>query len=162
MEIRQEVCRKLAEAGVPYTLTEHPAVFTIEEMDRLGITLDGEVCKNLFLRDYKGKRHFLVVLRHDKRADLAALRRQLGSTPLSFASEERLARYLGLTKGAVSPLGVFNDRDHAVTVAFDRDLEGCGKVGVHPNENTATVWLSFGDLLRVVESCGNPVTFVDV
>ncbi|MGI5966796.1 MULTISPECIES: prolyl-tRNA synthetase associated domain-containing protein [Anaerotruncus] len=162
MTQREKALARLDEAGAPYELIEHPAVFTIEEMDKLGITLSGEVCKNLFLRDAKGRRHFLVVVQKDKHADLRALEKELESTRLSFASAERLEKYLGLHQGEVTPLGVVNDADAAVEVAFDKDLVGNPKLGVHPNDNTATVWIAFDDLRKVIEANGNAIRFVTV
>ena len=95
MTEREKVFARLEELGVSYEVTEHPAVFTIGEMDALGLTAKGEVCKNLFLRDAKGRRHFLVVVPGEARADLRALAAQLESSKLSFASAERLEKYLG-------------------------------------------------------------------
>ena len=92
---REEAIKKLESLGIQYGITEHEPVYTIEEMDNLGITKDGNVVKNLFLRDAKGKNHYLVVIDKDKRADLATIASELGSTKLSFASEERLKKYLG-------------------------------------------------------------------
>ena len=154
MTEREKVFARLEELGIPCEVTEHPAVFTIDEMDSLGITAKGEVCKNLFLRDAKGKRHFLVVVPGETRAE------QLESSKLSFASAERLEKYLGLRQGEVTPLGVLNDADAAVEVVFDRGLEKFPRLGVHPNDNTATVWLSLADILRVVEENGNEIRWV--
>ncbi len=160
MTEREKVFARLEELGVSYEVTEHPAVFTIGEMDALGLTAKGEVCKNLFLRDAKGRRHFLVVVPGEARADLRALAAQLESSKLSFASAERLEKYLGLKQGEVTPLGVLNDADAAVEVVFDRGLERFPSLGVHPNDNTATVWLSLADILRVVEGNGNEIRWV--
>ena len=160
MTEREKVFARLEELGVSYEVTEHPAVFTIGEMDALGLTAKGEVCKNLFLRDAKGRRHFLVVVPGEARADLRALAAQLESSKLSFASAERLEKYLGLKQGEVTPLGVLNDADAAVEVVFDRGLERFPCLGVHPNDNTATVWLSLADILRVVEGNGNAIRWV--
>ena len=160
MTEREKVFARLEELGVSYEVTEHPAVFTIGEMDALGLTAKGEVCKNLFLRDAKGRRHFLVVVPGEARADLSALAAQLESSKLSFASAERLEKYLGLKQGEVTPLGVLNDADAAVEVVFDRGLERFPCLGVHPNDNTATVWLSLADILRVVEGNGNEIRWV--
>ena len=118
MTEREKVFARLEELGIPCEVTEHPAVFTIDEMDSLGITAKGEVCKNLFLRDAKGKRHFLVVVPGETRADLRALAEQLESSKLSFASAERLEKYLGLRQGEVTPLGVLNDADAAVELSL--------------------------------------------
>ena len=160
MTEREKVFARLEELGVSYEVTEHPAVVTIGEMDALGLTAKGEVCKNLFLRDAKGRRHFLVVVPGEARADLRALAAQLESSKLSFASAERLEKYLGLKQGEVTPLGVLNDADAAVEVVFDRGLERFPCLGVHPNDNTATVWLSLADILRVVEGNGNEIRWV--
>lgn len=162
MSQRQQVLRVLDDMGISYELIDHPAVFTIDEMDVLSLPHSETVVKNLFLRDAKGKRHFLVVMDKDKSADLKQLRQEIGCTALSFASEERLTRYLGLTKGEVTPFGALNDTACAVEVFFDRDLAQRPFVGVHPNENTATVFLSFHDLCRVLTEHGSPVTLVTI
>lgn len=87
--------------------------------------------KNLFLRDAKGKRHFLVVLDKDKRADLKALQEQLSCSKLSFASEERLKKHLGLSRGSVTPLGILNDAQGMVELVFDRiSLAGGGSESI--------------------------------
>ena len=129
---------------------------------RAEASADAEIAKNLFLRDARGKRHFLVVLCSCKAVDLKALRGQLGTSALSFASEDRLKRFLGLEKGAVTPLGILNDEARAVEVLFDRDLAGLPSLGVHPNRNTATVFLAFSDLESLIRSHGNCVSFVAI
>ena len=111
MDERARVLEKLDELRVAYEMDVHEPVYTIEAMVALGLDKKGIVVKNLFLRDAKGKRHFLVVLPGDRQGDLKAIRDQLGSTALSFGSEERLMRCLKLTKGAVSPLGSSTTRN---------------------------------------------------
>lgn len=162
MSAQEKVFEKLNELDIKYEVVNHPAVFTIEDMDDLNITEQGDVCKNLFLRDEKGKRHFLVVLDKDKKADLKNIQKQLGSTRLSFASAERLDKYLKLQKGEVTPLGVINDEEGAVEVVFDNDLVGKTKLGVHPNDNTATVWISFEDLKKVIDQNGNKIKYLSI
>ena len=152
--------QKLDDMKVAYEFEEHPAVYTIQEMEDLGIS-EG-VVKNLFLRDSKGKRHFLAVLPKDKQADMKSIGEQVGSSRLSFASEERLERYLKLLKGSVSPLGILNDVDKSVEVVFDRDLIGKERLGVHPNDNTATVWISFDALHDIVKRNGNTIHFIEL
>ena len=160
-EKRSIVFEALEALGVPYEVWEHPAVYTIEEMDALHLPDPSVVVKNLFLRDAKGKQHFLVVLQKDKQADLRALGEHLG-VKLIFASEERLMKYLGLEKGAVTPFGILNDTERAVEVLLDADLECMPLIGVHPNENTATVVLKPADLVRIIERHGNPVEYMKV
>ena len=156
-ENRKNVLSHLGQLGVDYAITEHPAVYTIEEMQNSGIKLVGEVCKNLFLRDSAGKRHFLVTIPGGKKAPLKILQQKLGTSRLSFASEERLARYLKLHQGEVTPFGILNDEGREVELVFDSALEGHPRLGVHPNDNTATVWISFADLHRAVAAHGNRI-----
>jgi len=99
------------------------------------------------------------VVRQEKSVDLKSLGQQLGIR-LSFASEERLAKYLNLTKGAVTPLGVLFDESRHVEVLIDEDFMGEPSVGVHPCDNTASVFLAFDDLLRLLRSHGNPVSMI--
>lgn len=162
MNQREKVFERLDAMGIQYEVMDHPAVFTIEEMENLEVTQYGDVCKNLFLRDEKGKRHFLVVLDKDKKADLKGIQKQLDCTKLSFASEERLCKYLQLSKGEVTPLAIINDPGCAVEVVLDRDLAGRSRLGVHPNDNTATVWLSFDALKKIIEQNGNRLHFVTI
>ena len=162
MSAKEEVFERLKELNINYEVMNHSAVYTIEEMDDLGITAQGNVCKNLFLRDEKGKRHFLVVLDKDKKVDLKSIQKQLGSTKLSFASAERLEKYLKLQKSEVTPFGVINDKDCAVEVAFDKMLQGKTRLGVHPNDNTATVWIAFEDIKKVVGLNGNKMKYLTI
>lgn len=158
---RDLVLQTLAERNIPYQLWEHPAVYTIEEMDALDLPAPEAVVKNLFLRDAKGRRYFLVVLSKEKQADLRALGERLGGK-LSFASPERLAACMGLEKGSVTPFGVLNDQERKVEVLLDQDLRTRPLVAVHPNENTATVALAPEDLLQVLEDHGNSVTWLEL
>lgn len=156
------VFARLDSLGIKYECIDHPAVYTMEEMYALGIFNKGVVGKNLFLRDAKGKRHFLVFVCGDKHVSLADIQEKLNITRCSFGSAERLQKYLGLTKGAVSPLGAVNDKDSSVEFIIDKDFIGCPCIGVHPNRNTSTLWMSFDDLLRVIKSNGNSVSFVEI
>lgn len=162
MTQREAVLERLDSLGISYELVEHPAVFTIDEIERLGISLDGEVVKNLFLRDAKKRRFFLVAVQKEKQVDLRRLGETLGAGRLSFASAELLEHFLGLHQGEVTPMGVLNDRGAKVEVVFDQDLEGHQRLGVHPNENTATLWMSYENIRRVVEDNGNPFRCVQL
>ncbi|MEA4923750.1 MAG: prolyl-tRNA synthetase associated domain-containing protein [Syntrophomonadaceae bacterium] len=159
---REKALRVLQELNIEYELVEHPAAFTVADMDKLGMDRFGTGCKNLFLRDDKGRRHFLVVMAKDKTADLPSLQKQLGCSRLGFASEERLYKYLQLHKGEVTPLGIINDAQATVEVVIDKDLTGPNRLGVHPNDNTASVWLAFEALKQVIERNGNIIHYVTV
>ncbi|MBF7097422.1 prolyl-tRNA synthetase associated domain-containing protein [Alkalibacter mobilis] len=158
----KKVIKYLESLNIKYKIVEHPPVYTIDEMDELDIGRDGDIVKNLFLRDAKGKRHFLVLLHKDKKVDLKVFQEKLESTKLSFASEERLDKYLNLTKGSVTPMGIINDESKSVEVAIDKDLVGNKSLGVHPNDNTATIWLAFEDIVKVIESNGNKYTLMEM
>lgn len=162
MNNRENILSRLKELSVDYELKEHPAVFTMDELDSLKLNENNEICKNLFLRDYKGKRHALVILRGDKHADLALIRDEIDSTKLSFASDERLLKYLDVKKGSVSLLGIINDTAGAVEVYLDEDLKKLPRLGFHPNDNTATLFLSFDGAVRYVDSTSHEVHFIKV
>ncbi len=160
--LREKALQVLDKLNIEYELVNHPAAFTVEDMDNMDMNRFGDGCKNLFLRDDKGRRHFLVVLAKDKTADLKNIQEQLGCSRLGFASEERLYKYLQLHKGEVTPLGIINDTEAAVEIVIDKDLIGKKKLGVHPNDNTASVWLSFDALKQVIEQNGNIIHYVTV
>lgn len=153
---------RLDQSGISYKLVEHEPVYTIEDMLRLKLDEHGEIPKNLFLRNGNGKQHYLVIVREDKTVNLKALRETIGSTALSFASEERLMEHLGLLKGSVTPFGVLNNSACDVAVFVDRDLAGQASLGFHPNQNTATVFLPFAAVERIVKEHGNPVDYINI
>lgn len=162
MTDREKIISKLDELNIKYELAEHKAVFTMDEYNGIGINDNDEICKNLFLRDYKGNRHMLVVIRGSKNADLVLIRNEINSSRLSFASGERMKKHLNVTTGSVSPLGIINDGNDAVEVYFDRDLKDADRLGFHPNDNTATIFLSFADINRYIESTGHKIRFINV
>jgi Ala-tRNA(Pro) deacylase len=149
----------LGQLGLSYDRHEHPAVFTVEQALEHWFGIDATHCKNLFLRNKKGDRHYLVVAEHSTPIDIGALAVRVGDNRLSFASAERLAAHLGLTPGAVSPFGLINDRAKTVRVLLDERLRAAARVGFHPNVNTATVVLAFADFERFLAWCGNPIQY---
>ena len=151
----ESTLQALAALGITCDMVRHPAVFTIEEMESLGVIEEGEVVKNLFLRDDKGRRHFLVMLPHDKAADLSALRTPLACSRLSFASPE----HLGLTPGSVTVLGLLHEGSQDVEVLVDESLLEAPVLGVHPCDNTATLWMKPADLRTFLASRPNKVLF---
>ena len=163
--IRQKIFDVMESMNVPYDVVEHQPVYTIEEMEaieELNKNSKDLVVKNLFIRDDTKQRFFLIVLHKDKRVNLKELRQTLNSRPLTFASEKYLLKYLGLNTGAVSPFGVINDTDCTVEVVFDKDILAYERIGVHPNDNTATVWIRPQDLELIIKNHGNVVTYIDL
>jgi len=160
--VRQKVYEALAKMHIAYELMEHPAVYTIEEMDQLAISHKESIVKNLFIRDDKKRKYFLIVLQKDKHVDLKRIKEELNSRPLSFASEADLSKYLGLNKGSVTPFGVLNDSNCQVTVVFDQDILSFEQIGVHPNENTATILLRPQDLEAIIKKQGNEILHIKI
>ena len=154
-----EVLRKL---GIAYVKHEHPPVYTVDQAEQYWEDIQGTHCKNIFLRNKKGKRHYLVIMLSSKKADLNALERQLGEDRLSFASPERMMRYLGLEPGSVSPFGLINDSKKEVQVIIDRDLRRAEIVNFHPNINTATVGIDFTDFEKFLAWCRNRVRYIQL
>lgn len=159
-EKEERVYVVLDELGISYTRHEHPPVFTVEEAEKHWTQITGAHCKNLFLRNKKGNRHYLVILEAAKVADLKSLNKLLGEDRLSFASEKRLMRYLDLETGAVSAYGLINDSENLVQVVIDEDLKKAEAVNFHPNVNTATVGISFSDFEKFLTWCGNTVRYL--
>jgi Ala-tRNA(Pro) deacylase len=162
MEQEAPVIARLSELGIPFTRHEHPAVATVEEASAHWAGIDAMHCKNLFLRNQKGTRHYLVVLTASKKADLRAVAEQIGDGKLSFASPERLMTHLGVTPGSVSPFGLINDREHAVRVVLDRDFQAAARLAFHPNINTLTFTIAAADFKNFLDACGNPVQYVNI
>jgi Ala-tRNA(Pro) deacylase len=158
----QPVLARLAQLHIPVERYEHPPIATGDEGLEHWEGIDAVHCKNLFLRNQKGTRHYLVILPVTKRADLRMVADQVGDGKLSFASPERLLTYLGVTPGSVSPFGLIHDTDHHVRVFLDKDLKAAARISFHPNINTRTVVLSFADFERYLAASWNVVRFVDV
>lgn len=145
---------------IQYDVIEHPPVYTCDELEQYMEGVDGAHCKNLLLRNKKGNRHLLVILEESKQIKIKEFGKSIGVSNLSFASEERLMKYLGVTAGAVSIFGILNDTEHAVEVYIDEDVMKNSSVNFHPNDNTATLHFSTEDLKKFIDYCGNPVEFV--
>jgi Ala-tRNA(Pro) deacylase len=158
----QQVADRLRTLGLSYERFEHPPVNTAEEGDRHWVGIEAVHCKNLFLRNQKDTRHYLLVVLHSKRVNLRAVADQIGDGKLSFASPERLMAYLGVTPGSVSPMGLINDRGRHVQVFLDRDLRSVPRISFHPNINTVTITMAYRDFERFLADCGHSVSYVDV
>lgn len=152
----------LAAHGVNATRHAHPPVMTVAESERLVPPLPGAKTKNLFLRDRKGARHFLVTVPHALAVDLNALGAALGAGRLGFASAGRLSRHLGITPGSVSLLALVNDAAHAVEFVIDSALWEAAAVQAHPLTNDATMVIPHADLERFLAATGHAARVIDV
>ncbi|MBD3306181.1 prolyl-tRNA synthetase associated domain-containing protein [candidate division KSB3 bacterium] len=159
-----DIYQFLAAHDIPYERYDHLPVFTCEESNRLTVDIPAHAArtKNLFLRDRKGRRHFLVTVGDQKRVDIPALGALLGVKKLSFASPQRLERYLRLTPGAVTLLGLIHDTAHAVEVLIDEEIWQAAAVRCHPLVNTSTLILGREDLHHFFAITGHKVQVVPV
>ncbi len=159
---KAEIYDYLKAHQVGYEAAEHPAVYNMEEMSQIDLPHPEVDAKNLFVRDDKKANYYLITVKGDKRVNLKEFRRQYSLRNLSFASEQDLMEIMGLIPGAVTPLGLLNDADLRVQLYLDRDfLGGSGLIGVHPNDNTATIYLQAQDLIRLIQEHGNKVEIVE-
>jgi Ala-tRNA(Pro) deacylase len=154
--------RFLDQLSIPYEYHAHVAVYTSEQARRLVAPLPGASAKNLFLRDKRGQRHFLLTLDDRKALDLRALAAQLGLSKLSLASVERLQEHLGVEPGAVSLMALVNDREHAVEVMIDRDLWGAEALHCHPLINTATLVIPMPGVRTFLAATGHAARLVEI
>ena len=133
------------------------------ELSNIEIPYPEYDAKNLFVRDDKKRNYYLITVKGDKRVNLKEFRKNNNTRPLSFASADDLMGIMGLVPGAVTPLGLLNDTECKVTLFLDNDFIGdLGLIAVHPNDNTATVWIKANDLVTLIQQHGNTVNFVRI
>ena len=160
---KQEIYNFLNERKVWYEITEHKAVYNMAEVAEIDIPYPEADAKNLFIRDDKKKNYYLITVKGNKKVDLKEFRKQNNTRPLSFASENDLMNIMNLIPGAVTPLGLLNDKEKKIQFFIDNDfMSNQHLVGVHPNDNTATVWLKVEDLIDIIREHGNQVNIVEI
>ena len=160
---KPEIYEYLKARGVAHEITEHEAVVSMKELTSVPLPHPDRDAKNLFLLDDKKQKYYLVTVMGDKRVDVKAFRRAHGTRPLNFAPPEALEKIFKVKPGSVSPFGALNDETREVKVFLDEDFyTGSGLIGVHPNDNTATVWLSAPDLKSLLEFHGTSVEITDI
>ena len=158
---RKKVLEYLEHLDIPYDIYEHPPLDTIEIALKYWKDIDATHCKNLFFRNHKGDRHYLVIIKDTTPFDIHSLEKMLHQGKLSFASEKRMIKYLGVKPGSVSPFGLINDNGHHVYVFLDEQLQKVEKVSFHPNDNTASVVIRFSDLMKFLKECQNGFEYIN-
>lgn len=158
---KQETYQYLKDHNIPFEITEHWAVYNMEELDSIDLPYPEGDAKNLFVRDDKKKNYYLITVKGDKRVNLKDFRKAHGLRPLSFASPEDLKKYMDLTPGAVTPLGLLNVEGAPITMYLDAEFKD-SIIGIHPNENTATVWLQGDNLVALLRENGCEVEIVEI
>lgn len=159
---KQEIYRYLTDKNIWHEITEHVAVYSMAELAGIEIPYPTAEAKNLFVRDDKKRNYYLITVKGDKRVDLKDFRRKYETRPLSFASADDLMSMMHLSPGSVTPFGLLNDEERRVALYLDSAFfEGAGLIGVHPNDNTATVWLKVAELVEIIKRHGNKVAAID-
>jgi Ala-tRNA(Pro) deacylase len=154
--------RVLNDLEIPYEYHEHPAAPTVEAALKHWKDIDATHCKNLFFRNHKGNRHYLVILEHTNKLAIRDLEQMLKQGKLSLASDRRLEQWLGLTPGSVTPFGLINDKSNHVHLFIDDNLHQASRISFHPNINTATLVIGFGDFIRFLDWTGNTYEFISL
>jgi Ala-tRNA(Pro) deacylase len=150
----------LKELNILFDYYEHPPAYTVEDALKNWKYIDSTHCKNLFFRNHKGDRHYLVIMEYSQPLAIHDLEQRVNQGKLSFASPERLKRYLGVTPGAVSIFGLIHDKEHHVRVFIDEKLQNAEKISFHPNDNAASIVISRDDFMRFVKWTGNGYEFI--
>ena len=160
---KDKIYELIKNKNIWYEITEHQAVYNMQELAQIQVPYPERDAKNLFIRDDKKRNYYLITVKGDKKVDLKEFRRNNNTRPLTFASSEDLMETLNLIPGAVTPLGVLNDKERKVIVFIDEFFkEEPSIIGIHPNDNTATIWLYTKDLIDIIKEHGNAVEIINI
>ena len=162
MKGQMELYELLEKLSISFEYHEHPPITTIEEAKIHWKDYNSGRCKNIFFRNHKGNRHYLVILEHLRQLDIHDLEKRLKQGKLTFASDQRLKRYLGVEPGSVSPFGLINDKEKHVHLFIDEKLKEFNRLAFHPNINTASLIVSKSDFLKFLNYTGNTFEFISL
>jgi Ala-tRNA(Pro) deacylase len=160
MNEKQKVLETLEKLNIPFEIYDHPPLPTIDIARDYWKNINATHCKNLFFRNHKGNKHYLVILNWLRPLDIHDLEKRLKQGKISFASQERMDKYLGVKAGSVSAFALINDKNNHVYVFIDENLKKSGKISFHPNINTASVVISFRDFERFLTWSGNGYEYI--
>ncbi len=159
---RQQVLDCLNDLEIDYDMHEHPPIPTIEEAIKYWDKMEATHCKNLFFRNHKGNKHYLVIFDHQKQLIIKDLEQKLKQGKLSFASEKRMAKYLAIKPGSVSLFGLINDSENHIHLFLDKNLLKSKYISFHPNDNTASLKISQKGFMKFLNWSGNTYEFLDL
>lgn len=163
MEKEMRCYALLDSLGIKYRRIDHEHADTIAQCEAVEEILGCKICKNLFLTNRQQTEFYLLIMPGEKPFKTKLLSKQIGSARLSFASAEHMERYLDITPGSVSVLGLMNDREGKVRLLVDRDLLKEEFFGCHPCINTSSLRFSTGELLeKLLPAMGHEPTFVEL
>ncbi len=156
------IYKLLEDLTISYDYYEHPPAPTIEVARIYWKDIDATHCKNLFFRNHKGNRHYLVIVEHTRDLMIRDLEQRLKQGKLSFASPERMMRHLGVTPGSVSPFGLIHDSSHHVHLFLDKNLQTSTRISFHPCINTASLVIAWNDFLKFLQHTSNTYEFLEL
>lgn len=160
---KEEVYDFIKHKNIWYEITEHKRVFTMDELDNIVLPYPEADAKNLFIRDDKKRNYYLITVSGKKKVDLSVFREKYNTRRLSFANEKDLMEILKLIPGSVTPLGLLNDKENLVKYYLDSYfINKCDIIGMHPCDNSATLWLKTTDLINILKENGTIVNIVDL
>ena len=162
MTEKEKVLQVLGTLSISYEIYEHQPLPTIEIAMEVWKDIDSTHCKNLFFRNHKGNKHYLVILESNHALDIHDLEKRLKQGKISFASQKRMDKYLGVQAGSVSPFGLINDQENHVHLFLDQNLKESDKISFHPNINTASVVISLSDFKKYLDWVGNSYEFLEL
>lgn len=157
-----ETLRYLDQHQINYEKIDHPVVFNMADLANLHLPHPEADAKNLFIRDDQKKHYYLLTVKGEKRVDLKKFRQANNTRRLTFASPEDMKNMLQLEPGSVTPLGLLNDQSKQIPLFLDSYFIEQPLIALHPNENTATIWLKSMDLIDLIKKHGNPVQITEV
>jgi Ala-tRNA(Pro) deacylase len=160
MRGQKELYELLESLSIQFEYHEHPPLATIEDAKIHWKDYNSGRCKNIFLRNHKGDKHYLVILEHLRQLNIHDLEKRLKQGKLTFASDQRLKKYLGVEPGSVSPFGLINDTNHHVHLFIDEKLNESGRLAFHPNINTSSLVISKAAFLKFLTQSGNSWEFI--
>jgi Ala-tRNA(Pro) deacylase len=157
---QKELYELFERLSIQFEYHEHPPLATIDEARIHWRDYNAGRCKNIFFRNHKGNRHYLVILEHLRQLNIRDLEKRLRQGKLTFASDQRLKKYLGVEPGSVSPFGLINDSEKHVHLFIDEKLQEYDRLAFHPNVNTASLIISKADFLKFLNHTGNTFEFM--
>ncbi|MDR0573356.1 MAG: prolyl-tRNA synthetase associated domain-containing protein [Tannerella sp.] len=152
----------LEQLNIQFEYVEHPPAPTIEIARQYWAGHDARHCKNLFFRNHKGNRHYLVILDCNCDMDICSIEKMLRQGKLSFASEKRMEKYLGVKPGSVTPFGLINDSERHVHLFIDKNLRKEERLSFHPCINTASLLILRDDFIRFLDYVGNSYEWAEL
>lgn len=156
------VYEKLEELKIDFKYYESPRDFSDEDDGSFWKRIEATRCKNLFMRNHKGNRHFLIISDYYRDVDIRILEQKFKKGKISFASQQRIDKWIKGVPGAISVFNLFNDAENHVEVFIDETLKDKKTLTFLPNELNALIAISFDDFVKILNESGNYYEFLDL